>query len=65
MRVTLDDEVIQILERLFGARARDFLALHETAQYLDHFDIEQMRCMHALCVGEGALDQSSGPRSVQ
>lgn len=39
MRMTFDDEILQINERLFASRAGNFLALHETAQYLGHFNI--------------------------
>lgn len=75
MRVSVDQELPQVRQRLSRTLWLDFLSMHETSQYMGDFDIDKMRSVQALCriqrstfdaFGPGGLQQQlNGRRSVE
>jgi hypothetical protein len=46
--VPLNKQIGQIIECLLGSRGANFLSLHQTAQYLRDFDVEQLGSVHSF-----------------
>ena len=51
MSVSLDPQIAEVLESLVGAMARQVIALHQTAQRVGNFNIDQVRGVQALLHG--------------
>ena len=54
VRITVEQHVKVILEDLTSARRRDFTAPVEPAQSVEDFNVDQMRDVNRLSVGEDA-----------
>jgi hypothetical protein len=53
--MSLNEKLREVLKCLLGAHGRDFLPLHQAAQYVYYFNIEQLRRMKVLRSSKGAL----------
>ncbi len=65
MVVAFDDELREIAQGFFCAGDGDFLAMHQAAQNLCDFDVEELRCVHALGRCECSIHQAFGERGSQ
>ena len=65
MPVSLDPQIAEVLESLVGAMARQVIALHQTAQRVGNFNIDQVRGVQALLGTQSPCHQARGARRLQ
>jgi len=63
--MSVDPQAGEVLERKLGASRSDFPTLHQAAQYLGHFDIDQMRSVRVLRRVQDALGNTLRPLGLQ